>query len=221
MKRYPHILIILSFLILIIFGAACQFTLKPLVAQERMKGSSQIPKKQVTEEVSKVIPEEKPSVIHRSVEIDSKTLNYTTTAGYMPMKDESGKLKANLFFTAYTKDEQENQSQRPITFAFNGGPGAASIFLHLAALGPKRILLTEKGEALPPPYKLVENRYTWLDFTDLVFIDPVGTGYSRPAPEEDHSTLFDKISSMVIAKIYRRGKLWDNESRRAVKLPPG
>jgi carboxypeptidase C (cathepsin A) len=185
MKRYPHILIILSFLILIIFGAACQFTLKPLVAQERMKGSSQIPKKQVTEEVSKVIPEEKPSVIHRSVEIDSKTLNYTTTAGYMPMKDESGKLKANLFFTAYTKDEQENQSQRPITFAFNGGPGAASIFLHLAALGPKRILLTEKGEALPPPYKLVENRYTWLDFTDLVFIDPVGTGYSRPAPGED------------------------------------
>jgi len=86
---------------------------------------------------------------------------------------------------AYVKEEQENKSGRPITFAFNGGPGAASIYLHLGALGPKRVLFTEEGKALPPPYKLVENAYTWLDLTDIVFIDPVGTGYSCAAPGED------------------------------------
>jgi carboxypeptidase C (cathepsin A) len=101
------------------------------------------------------------------------------------MKDEAGKLKANIFFTSYIKDEEEDKAQRPITFAFNGGPGAASVFLHLGALGPKRILLKEEKEASPPPYRLIENAYTWLDITDLVFIDPVGAGYSRAASSED------------------------------------
>ncbi len=97
------------------------------------------------------------------------------------MKDETGKPRANIFFVAYAKDDEEGNSRRPITFAFNGGPGASSIFLHLGALGPKRALLGDE-KAVPPPYQMTTNEYTWLDFTDLVFIDPVGTGYSRPAP---------------------------------------
>jgi carboxypeptidase C (cathepsin A) len=144
-----------------------------------------------TKEAKKSVPEtskeviEKPSVTHHSIEINGENCSYSATAGYLPMKDESGKVNANIFFTAYVKEEEGEASRRPLTFAFNGGPGAASIFLHLGALGPKRILLTEKGEAPPPPYKLVDNACTWLEFTDLVFIDPVGTGYSRPAEGVD------------------------------------
>ena len=87
-----------------------------------------------------------------------------------------------MFFIAYTKENEDKLAQRPITFIFNGGPGSSAIWLHMGGLGPKRALLTEQGNALPPPYKLVTNEYTWLDFTDLVFVDPIGTGYSQPDP---------------------------------------
>ncbi len=126
--------------------------------------------------------EEKPSVTRHEIRVDGKPLRYTATAGYMPMKDESGKLKANIFYVAYTRDG--GSSRRPITFTFNGGPGSSSVWLHLGAVGPKRVLMTDEGMPLPPPYRLVDNDYTWLAFTDLVFIDPVTTGYSRPAPGE-------------------------------------
>ncbi len=133
------------------------------------------------EKVSEKLPEPKLSVTHHSIEINGKKLSYIATAGEIQLEDETGKPKANMFFVAYVKEGEENRSGRPITFAFNGGPGASSIFLHLGALGPQRALLGDR-KALPPPYRLVTNEYTWLDFTDLVFIDPVGTGYSRPAP---------------------------------------
>jgi carboxypeptidase C (cathepsin A) len=181
MKKFVSIPLMSSLLIFVLSLCGCQATTNPFVAREAPKGSSPTHEKPTVEEP----PEEKVSMTHHSININGMTLNYTAFAGYLPMKDEMGKLKANIFFTSYTKDGEVDKSQRPITFAFNGGPGAASVFLHLGALGPKRILLTEKGEALPPPYKLVDNAYTWLDFTDLVFIDPVGTGYSRAAPGED------------------------------------
>jgi carboxypeptidase C (cathepsin A) len=184
-KRHSYIFIISSLLILIVCQVACQVIIKPISAQETSKGVGGSPEKSTIIDTGKEFLLEKLSVTHHTIKLNGKTLNYTATAGYMPMKDESGKLKANIFFVAYAEDEPEGKSERPISFAFNGGPGAASIFLHLGALGPKRILLTEKGEALPPPYQLVDNTYTWLDFTDLVFIDPVGTGYSLPAAGED------------------------------------
>jgi carboxypeptidase C (cathepsin A) len=127
------------------------------------------------------IPEEPPVTTQHSIVLRNQTLNYLATAGYMPIRDDSGKLKAKIFFVAYTTEGEKDLSLRPITFAFNGGPGSSSIWLHLGALGPKRVRLTEDGKALPPPYGLVPNDYSWLAFTDLVFIDPVGTGYSRPA----------------------------------------
>ena len=180
-KRHSYIFILSSLLILLV----CQLILKQIAAQETSKGAAGTPEKSTIRDTGKEFPLEKLSVTHHTIKLNGKILNYTATAGYMPIKDESGKLKANIFFVAYVKDEPEENSKRPITFAFNGGPGAASIFLHLGALGPKRILLTEKGEALSPPYQLVDNTYTWLDCTDLVFIDPVGTGYSLPAAGED------------------------------------
>jgi Carboxypeptidase C (cathepsin A) len=100
-------------------------------------------------------------------------------------KDEP-KQKAKVFYVAYTRtDVGEDPGKRPITFSFNGGPGSASVWLHLGALGPRRTELTERGEAPLAPYHLVDNEATWLDATDLVFIDPVSTGYSRSAPGED------------------------------------
>jgi len=95
------------------------------------------------------------------------------------------KPKAKVFFTAYTLDDVTDPSTRPLTFLFNGGPGSSSIWLHMGSVAPRRAVLTDEGEAPPPPYKLMDNASTWLDRTDLVFIDPVSTGYSRPMPKED------------------------------------
>src|SRR5713226_5444816 len=116
-----------------------------------------------------------------SINLGGKKLDYSATAGNLLLKEEDGKVKASVFFIAYTKDTKD-QSKRPIMFTFNGGPGSSSVWLHLGAFGPKKVLMTDKGDPLPPPYKLVDNEYTLLDQTDLVFIDPVTTGYSRPAP---------------------------------------
>ena len=96
-----------------------------------------------------------------------------------------GKPKAAIFFVAYLLNGVADASMRPVTFAFNGGPGSASVWLHMGGLGPRRVLLSDRGEMLPPPVKFVDNEATWLDRTDLVFIDPVSTGYSRPVPGED------------------------------------
>jgi carboxypeptidase C (cathepsin A) len=89
--------------------------------------------------------------------------------------------KAKIFYIAYTREGLGDVAKRPITFAFNGGPGSASIWLHMGALGPRRVHLTDRGEAPPPPYTLEDNGSSWLDATDLVFIDPMSTGFSRPA----------------------------------------
>jgi carboxypeptidase C (cathepsin A) len=102
-----------------------------------------------------------------------------------PVDPTKGKPKAQVFFVAYVAEDVGDPAARPLTFAFNGGPGSSSIWLHLGGLGPRRAQLSDAGEALPPPSKLVDNESTWLPKTDLVFIDPVGTGYSRPAPGEE------------------------------------
>jgi len=148
------------------------------------------PKEKKSEEKpsSPAAREEKPSVTHHEIRVNGGALRYTATAGYMPMKDESGKLKANVFYVAYTKDG--GGARRPITYTFNGGPGSASVWLHMGAVGPKRVVMADDGQPLPPPYRVVDNEATWLAFTDVVFIDPVTTGFSRPAegekPEQFH-----------------------------------
>jgi carboxypeptidase C (cathepsin A) len=119
-----------------------------------------------------------------SVRIGGRKIDYTATAGTILLKEEDGKAKASVFYIAYTRDGVSDLSQRPLTFSFNGGPGSSSVWLHLGLLGPKRVLMDQEGKALPPPYKLVENEYSLLDVTDLVFIDPVTTGFSRAAPGE-------------------------------------
>lgn len=120
------------------------------------------------------------SITEGSVTIDGQSIAYTATAGTLQLKEETGKPRANFFYVAYEKKDAGSKATRPITFVFNGGPGAAAVWLHLGALGPKRVDLTDDGSVPAPPNRLVENTESWLDQTDLVFIDPVGTGYSRP-----------------------------------------
>jgi carboxypeptidase C (cathepsin A) len=102
-----------------------------------------------------------------------------------PGKTKDGlKPKAKVFFVAYTLDDVKDVKERPVTYAFNGGPGSSSIWLHMASVAPRRANLTDDGEAPAPPYGLTDNESTWLDQTDLVFIDPVSTGFSRPVAKE-------------------------------------
>lgn len=126
-----------------------------------------------------------PAVTAHSIVINGQKISYTATAGHLLMRDDKGEEKARIFYVAYVKDGVKNPSNRPVTFSFNGGPGSSSVWLHMGALGPKRVPMTEEGLAPPPPFKVVDNEYSWLDQTDLVFIDPVETGYSRPAEEVD------------------------------------
>jgi carboxypeptidase C (cathepsin A) len=130
------------------------------------------------------------SLTEHTLTLGGKVIKYKATAGYMAMKDaRNEKTKANIFFVAYTKLASEGDpvdlTKRPLTFSFNGGPGSASIWLHMGALGPKVVQMTPKGESLPPPYQAADNPHSWLDETDLVFVDPVSTGYSRAAAGED------------------------------------
>ena len=128
-----------------------------------------------------------PVITKHQVTINGQVINYTVTAGYLPLKDPQGKTKANIFFVAYTKDGV-NKDTRPITYAFNGGPGSASIWLHMGVLGPYRVVMNDDGSAPNAPYKYEANPYSWLDMTDLLFIDPVSTGYSRPTGNENAQT---------------------------------
>jgi carboxypeptidase C (cathepsin A) len=134
-------------------------------------------------------PQETRSDTQHTVTIQGKTLSYTATAGTLLLKqedqEEGEKAKASVFYIAYTKNNVEDPGSRPVTFSFNGGPGSSSVWLHLGLLGPRRVKMGDAGNLLPPPYTLVENEYSLLDQTDLVFIDPVSTGYSRPVPGEE------------------------------------
>lgn len=119
-----------------------------------------------------------------SVTIGGKKIDYTSFTGYLDLKNDTGKLIAKVFFTYYRKDGEE-AGKRPICFTFNGGPGSSSVWLHMGGVGPKRVLLNDDGSTTAPPYKYINNEYSWLDKTDLVFIDPVSTGFSRAAPGEN------------------------------------
>ncbi len=127
--------------------------------------------------------EDKISTTRHTVRIGGQEIRYTATAGTLVLREEQGRPRASMFFVAYQR-EGENPARRPVTFTFNGGPGSSSVWLHMGTFGPRRVALEEEGTAPPPPYRLVDNDQSLLDVTDLVFIDPVSTGFSRAAPGE-------------------------------------
>jgi carboxypeptidase C (cathepsin A) len=160
--------------------------------------------------------EEKSSKTAHSVLINGQELHYTAIAGTLVLKtdDGNGKPEASVFYIAYTLDGAD-AAKRPVTFTFNGGPGSSSVWLHMGALGPKRVALTPEGDPVPPPYHLIDNQQTALAFTDLVFIDPVTTGFSRHAPGEDpkhfHGLEEDLASVSDFIRLYlTRYDRWDS-----------
>ena len=122
--------------------------------------------------------------VAQSTRVDGRTLKYTVTVGSLPVRDEKGKVIAQVAFTAYTMPGEN----RPVTFAVNGGPGASSVFLNFGAIGPKKVNFGVEGDNPSDPATLHDNPGTWLGFTDLVFIDPVGTGYSRALVDDKQAT---------------------------------
>ncbi len=124
------------------------------------------------------IPKEREVVSHGSVAIDGKTIHYTATAGTILLRDKNNKANGLLFYVAYTKDGAD-ASKRPVTFLYNGGPGSSSIWLHMGGLGPYRVQVTNAGATPPAPYSIKPNDESLLNDTDLVFIDAMGTGFSR------------------------------------------
>ncbi|MGC8595791.1 MAG: S10 family peptidase [Candidatus Kryptoniota bacterium] len=126
------------------------------------------------------IPKPVQITTHHTITIGGQQIRYTATTGTLLLKDEADKPIALFGFTAYTKEGVSDLSQRPITFAYNGGPGSSSIWLHMGALGPKRVVIDDPGVTPPAPYRIEDNQYSLLDVTDIVMVDPVGTGLSRP-----------------------------------------
>ncbi|HEX9207390.1 MAG TPA: hypothetical protein VF851_04080, partial [Steroidobacteraceae bacterium] len=125
-------------------------------------------------------PEPKFSRTQHQVRIGGQVIRYTATVGWLIMKDDAGKPIARFGYTAYTRDGVTDVARRPVMFAFNGGPGSSSIWLHMGILGPRRVVVNDPGYAPPPPTPRVENEFSVLDVTDIVMIDPVGTGFSKP-----------------------------------------
>ena len=131
--------------------------------------------------------EKAPSVTKHTVTIDGKPVTYTATVGEMIINKANEEPGASVFYVAYTRDDIKDKSTRPLTFAYNGGPGSSSVWLHLGGLGPRRVAMDDEGIAGAPPYELVDNEHSIIDVTDLVMLDPVSTGYSRPLPGENKS----------------------------------
>lgn len=143
-----------------------------------------------------------PVVTRHAITLAGERLDYTASAGTIPLIDPSDKLLARMFYVAYSVADARD-GRRPVTFAFNGGPGASSMWLHLG-VGPKTVPLPEQGTALPHDSTLVDNPHTWLSFTDLVFVDPVGAGYSRAAHGVDESQFYDTVRDIDAAAAFVR-----------------
>ena len=179
-------------------------------------------KKPEEKKEDKPTPKDNLVITKHKVKIGGKEIRYTVTAGTMVLKEETTdrtkesegeKPRAQVFFVAYTKDSVSNKSKRPLTFSFNGGPGSSSVWLHLGVLGPRRVVMTDEGDLPKPPFKLTDNQYSILDDTDLVFIDPVSTGYSRAVegqkPKEWHEFRKDIESVGDFIRLYTtRNNRW-------------
>lgn len=169
-----------------VFLAACVF-INPLPAAEGDKSEAKAADKKEAAEAKE--EKETKSVTEGEVSVGGQKIAYTATAGTLPLTKADGEKRASVFFIAYEKKGSE-AAKRPITFCFNGGPGSSSVWLHLGAFGPKRVALPSAGVEWPkPPFSLVANEYSLLDVTDLVFVDPVSTGFSR-AEKPDEAKQF-------------------------------
>lgn len=151
------------------------------------------------------VPEEQSIVSEHSIELGGATVPYRATAANMLLKNDAGEPIGSLYYTAYTRTDVDDPSRRPLAFIYNGGPGSASLWLHMGAFGPRRIVVNPDGSTPPPPYDLVANAGSLIDVADMVFIDPIGTGFSRLAGKGKGSDFWgvDEDADSLTGFIYR------------------
>lgn len=191
-------------LIAMALAMAGVISLAPVAAQNPEGRGSQAgrPPSGSSERKEPAAPElqEKTAVTHRSIRIGGQTVAYTATAGTLVLRDDSAKPIASFFYVYYTRDGVTDLTKRPMVYSFNGGPGTASVWMHLGFTGPRRVVYDEEGFMLQPPFRVSDNEHSLLDIADIVYVDPIGVGYSRMAPGEDphkfHGVL-DDIRAMA------------------------
>jgi carboxypeptidase C (cathepsin A) len=154
----------------------------------------------------------KPVFTTNTVTIAGQRVKYVAETGMLPILKADGTTSASVFYIAYTRLGKTNTSVRPVTFCFNGGPGSSSVWLHLGALGPRRVKMNPDGTLPPPPFGLVDNDYSILGASDLVFIDPVATGFSRAAKDEKAGAFFGDSADLDSVGEFIR--LWTTRHER-------
>jgi carboxypeptidase C (cathepsin A) len=164
---------------------------------------------------SETPPKEESSVTEHSIHLGGQAIAYKATASTILLKDDKGEPTASIYSTSYTRADAKDLTQRPIAFIYNGGPGSSSIWLHMGAFGPRRVVTADAAATPPAPYRLVDNTDCLLDKADLVFIDPVGTGFSRPvgkAQNKDFWGVDQDIKSLAqfITTYVSRNNRWNS-----------
>ncbi|MGH9478157.1 MAG: S10 family peptidase [Terriglobales bacterium] len=147
-----------------------------------------------------------------SITVNGRTLSYTAEVGKIAIPDASGKTMGHMFYVAYILDNPTPGRPRPVTFSYNGGPGSDSVYVHMGGFGPRRVLLNDDGSNPAPPYQIVDNADTWLNSTDLVFVDAIGTGYSRAT---SHQTLMQAATAQGDLECFAQFvRLWLYQNNR-------
>lgn len=160
-------------------------------------------------------PKEETSVTDHTIHIGGQTIPYKATAGTIILKNEKDEPIASMFYTAYIRSDVKDSSQRPLAFLYNGGPGSSSVWLHMGAFGPRRVVTSDAAATPPPPYQLEDNANSLLDAADLVFIDPVGTGFSKAvgdAKNKDFWGIDEDVKSIAqfIVRYVNRNLRWNS-----------
>lgn len=179
----------------------------PAAAQGRGRGAAP-PPGNFSYETSETDP---PPVISRhTIQFHGQEMAYTAQVGKIPVPDEAGKTEGHMFYVAYILDNPDKSHPRPVTFSFNGGPGSDSVFVHMGGFGPRRVALNDDGSLPAPPYTIVDNQETWLNASDLVFIDAMGTGYSRATSRENLAKAASVSGDLQTFSEFIRLWLYDN-----------
>lgn len=150
-------------------------------------------------------------ITKHSIKLDNKIINYTAVAGTLILKNEKDEPVASFGYTAYTKDVEPDMSKRPITFSFNGGPGSSSMWLHLGVMGPRRVVVNDPLPNGPAPYKLEDNIYSILDISDIIMMDPIGTGLSRAIGKSKNSDFWGVDQDIKSVSQFIRNYIHENE----------
>ena len=166
---------------------------------------------------SNIVAKAEKFVTKHSIKIDNKPISYTATAGTLILKNEKEESIAAIGYTAYIKDGDADAGKRPVTFAYNGGPGSSSMWLHMGVMGPRRVVVDDPAPNGPAPYKLEDNNYSILDVSDIVMIDPVGTGLSRATGKAKNADFWGVDQDIKSVSQFIKNYVTDNERWNAPK----